>query len=204
MKTFVRLLTLLLACLMLVMTVVACDDEGTQGDVGSDKVADEYGREGDDLPALNYQNDEISVLNWNAENLEFDVEQITADNVSNAVYDRNGEIERRMNVELKFTTEEGDVKHMKPFVALVQRVYDAKTHDFDLIASYSRTEGMLAIQGYLEDLKTIDGSYINLEKPWWPDNVISTVAIADSMYFISCDISPNVLHQMQVLYFNKS
>ena len=204
MKTFVRLLTLILACLMLVMTVVACDDEGDQGDVNSDKVADEFGREGDDLPSLNYQNDEISVLNWNAENLEFDVEQITADNVSNAIYDRNGEIERRLNVELKFTTEEGDVKHMKPFVALVQRVYDAKTHDFDLIASYSRTEGMLAIQGYLEDLKTIEGSYINLEKPWWPDNVINTVSIADSMYFISGDISPNVLHQMQVLYFNKS
>lgn len=204
MKTFVRLLTLLLACLMLVMTVVACDEEGGEGEVGSDKVADEFGREGDDLPSLNYQNDEISVLNWNAENLEFDVEQITADNVSNAIYDRNGEIERRLNVELKFTTEEGDVKHMKPFVALVQRVYDAKTHDFDLIASYSRTEGMLAIQGYLEDLKTIEGSYINLEKPWWPDNVINTVSIADSMYFISGDISPNVLHQMQVLYFNKS
>jgi len=203
MKKFARLLALLLACLMLVMIVVACD-ETDDGPQGSEQVEDEYGREGDDLPELNYKNDEISVLNWNAFNPEFEIEQITSDNVQNALYDRNGEIERRLNVELKFTTEEGDVKHMKPFVALVQRVYESKTHDFDIIASYSRTEGMLAIQGYLEDLKTIDGSYINLEKPWWPDNVIETVSIADSMYFISGDISPNVLYLMQVIYFNKS
>ena len=203
MKKIARLLALLLACLMLVTIVAACDEQ-TEGEQGSERVEDEYGREGDDLPALNYKNDEISVLNWNAENPEFEIEQITSDNVQNALYDRNGEIERRLNVELKFTTEEGDVKHMKPFVALVQRVYDSRTHDFDIIASYSRTEGMLAIQGYLEDLKTIDGTYINLEKPWWPDNVIETVSIADSMYFISGDISPNVLHQMQVIYFNKN
>ena len=180
MKKFARLLTLLLACLMLVTIVAACDDT-TEEEQGSSRVEDEYGREGDDLPALNYKNDEISILNWNAFNPEFEIEQITSDNVQNALYDRNGEIERRLNVELKFTTEEGDVKHMKPFVALVQRVYDSRTHDFDIIASYSRTEGMLAIQGYLEDLKTIDGSYINLEKPWWPDNVIETVSIAYSM-----------------------
>ena len=203
MKKLARLLALLLACLMLVMVVAACDNT-TDDPVDSEQVEDEFGREGDDLPALNYKNDEISVLNWNAFNPEFEIEQITSDNVQNALYDRNGEIERRLNVELKFTTEEGDVQHMKPFVALVQRVYESKTHDFDIIASYSRTEGMLAIQGYLEDLKTIDGSYINLEKPWWPDNVINTVSIAESMYFISGDISPNVLYLMQVLYFNKS
>ena len=203
MKTFVRLLTLLLACLMLVMTVVACDDE-PDGPVGSEAVVDEFGREGDDLPALNYQNDEISVLNWNTFHLEFDIEQITSDNVSNALYDRNSEIERRLNVSLKFTTEDGDVKHMKQFVEAVDTVKRGGTHEFDIIASYSRTEGMLAIQGYLVDLKKIDGSMINLAKPYWPDNVISTVSIADSMYFISGDISPNVLYQMQVLYFNKT
>ena len=206
MKTFVRLLTLLLALLMLAMTVVACDEgDDTEDDIGNSAVADTFGREGDDLPAdLDYKQDEISVLNWNAENPEFDIETISADNVQNALYDRNGEIERRLSVSLTFTTEEGDVSHMKPFVALVQRVYESETHDFDIIASYSRTEGMLAIQGYLEDLKLISDSYINLDKPWWPDNMISTVSIADSMYFISGDISPNVLHLMQVLYFNKN
>ncbi|MBE6703316.1 MAG: hypothetical protein E7585_07910 [Ruminococcaceae bacterium] len=205
MKNFARLLALLLACLMLVTLVVACDDTD-DGPQGSEQVEDEYGREGDDLPELNYKNDVVSVLGWNCENPEFEIEQITSDNVNNALYDRNGEIERRLNVELKFTTEQGDVKHMKGFVALVDRVNGMNTHDFDIIASYSRTEGMLAIQGHLIDLKTINNgeSYINLEKPWWPDNVIETVSIDKSMYFISGDISPNVLYLMQVIYFNKN
>ena len=56
MKKFARLLALLLACLMLVMIVAACDDT-TDVDEDSEQVEDEYGREGDDLPALNYKND---------------------------------------------------------------------------------------------------------------------------------------------------
>ena len=101
MKKLARLLALLLACLMLVMVVAACDNT-TDDPVDSEQVEDEFGREGDDLPALNYKNDEISVLNWNAENPEFEIEQITSDNVQNALYDRNGEIERRLNVEMKY------------------------------------------------------------------------------------------------------
>ena len=204
MKTFVRLLTLLLAILMVAMIVVACDDNTDDEGGDSGQVDDEYGREGDDLPALNYKNDTVKMLHWRSFNTEYDVEQLSDDNVDNAIYERNSEIERRLNIDLEFQQEEGHVQYMHHFVGIVQRNYDSKTHAWDLISAYSRTEGMLAIQGYLEDLKSIDGSYISInKKPWWPDNVISTVSIADKMYFISGDMSPNTLYLMQVIYFNK-
>ena len=206
MKTFVRLLTLLLACLMLAMTVVACDDDTTEDGQGSAMEEDAYGRERDDLDQynLNYMGDEVSVLYWSdVENPEFDVEQITSDNVNNALYDRNGEIERRLNVELKFSGVPGNVNNRKGFVSVVDTDYKSQSHAYDLIASYSRTEGMLAIQGFLADLKSIEGSMINEDKPWWPDTLLETVTIGDKMFFLSGDISPNVLHLMQVIYFNK-
>lgn len=204
MKIFVRMLTLLLALLMLGMTVVACKEEVKEGGGGSQEV-DEYGREGDDLPELNYMGQKITTLYWeDVENLEFDIEQITSDNVSNALYDRNGEIERRLNVELDWVGEKGNANNMDNFVAAVERDKKSQTKAYDLIASYSRTEGMLAVRGYLVDMNDIGESHINLEKPWWPAELVETVTIGDSMYFISGDIAPSVLYLMQGLCFNKS
>ena len=204
MKTFVRLLTLLLAILMLAMTVVACDDDGDGSVEGSEQVEDKYGRVGDDLPALNYKNDTVKFLHWRAFNNEYDIEQLSDDNVDNAIYERNSEIERRLNIEMTFQEELGQVEYMHHFTSIVRQNFESKTYAWDIISAYSRTEGMLAIQGYLEDLKSIEGSYIDInDKPWWPDNIISTVSIADKMYFISGDMSPNTLYLMHVIYFNK-
>lgn len=203
MKTFVRLLTLLLAILMVAMTVVACNDDDDEGNGDSTQITDQYGREGDDLPALNYKNDTVTLLHWRAFNTEYDVEQLSDDNVDNAIYERNSEIERRLNVELKFQEEEGHVQYMHHFTSIVRNNYESKTYAWDMISAYARTEGMLAIQGYLEDLNSIDGTYLNLEKPWWPDNIISTVSIANKMYFVSGDASPNTLYLMHCIYFNK-
>lgn len=202
MKTFVRLLTLLLALLMLAMTVVACDD-GTTSDDDIDRTAeeDEYLRERDDLDQynLNYTGEKIKVLGWDAgEYEEFDVKQITADNVLMAVYDRNQEIERRLNIDLEFTE--------IPYGSMLATVLNDKNSGlkaYDLIASYSRAEASIAMRGCLADITEIEESYINLEKPWWPENMIEKMSIGDNMYFFSGDISPNVLSEMQVLYFNK-
>ena len=87
------------------MTVVACDDsgEGNGDDIDRTATEDEFLRERDDLDQynLNYTGEKIKVIGWDAGNYEeFDVKQITADNVLMAVYDRNQEIERRLNVDL--------------------------------------------------------------------------------------------------------
>ena len=167
MKTFVRLLTLLLAILMLAMTVIACDEGEGEGE-GTEQEQDKYGREQDDLPTLNYQGDTIKVLNWNAQQPEFDIESVSSDNVRNALFDRNGEVERRLNVDLTFRTELGDASNVANFTSKVDQAKKSNTKEFDIIATYSRTAGQLAARGYLEDLKEIEGSYIGWDKPTGP------------------------------------
>ena len=202
MKTFVRLLTLLLALLMLAMTVVACDDGSTDGDdVDRTATEDEFLRERDDLDqyGLNYMGQKVTVLGWSGGNYEeFDVKQITADNVLMAVYDRNQEIQRRLNIKLEFIEIPKD--------SMIKTVISDKNSGmgaYDIIASYSRTEAEIAMRGCMVDISTIENSYINLEKPWWPKNMVESMSIGTSLYFFSGDISPNVLSEMQVLYFNK-
>lgn len=164
---------------------------------------DKYGRELDDLRNLNYQGDTIRVLCWNAQQPEFDIESVSSDNIRNALFDRNGEVERRLNVDLTFRQELGDTANVSNFTSKVDQAKKANTKEFDIIAAYSRTAGQLAVRGYLEDLADVQDTHLNFSKPYWPDNMVNELKINNSLYFISGDISPNLLYMMQVIYFNK-
>ena len=211
MKTFARLLALLLALLTVLLVVVACDDGGdpdADGDESSviDDRYDINGRLNDDLPdSLNYEGETVTILHWNnPENPEFEQENVTGDNVRDAIYDRNNQIEDRLNVDIKFVGIPGHGNDRLNFVAHVEAIYQANTQDYDLIASYARTMGTLAVQGYLYNLATVQDNYIDLEKPWWPQQLVETVTFGNgSYYFVSGDMSTNVLYMMHMMYINK-
>ena len=178
----------------------------TPGGATDPSNTDEYGRPRDDLDAknLNYQGATVNVLYWSdVEDPEFDVDRITGDNVLDAIFDRNSEIERRLNVTLKFDSTPGNVNNRARFVQKVQNVTDAGTRDYDQIATYSRTAGALATQGYLYNLNDIQDSHINFSKPWWPARLVESLSLGGDLYMVSGDMSTNVLHQMHVIYFNK-
>ncbi len=231
MKTFTRLLALLLACVMLLAIVVACGDakEDNNNDNGGnnntptdpddlliDKNYDANGKLRDELRHydLNYKNEKITVMHWKAENNEFEITDITSDNVDNAIYDRNDQIQRRLNVDLEWTETLGHSGMIENFVTQVETYASAGTHPIDIIATYAPTMGVLSIQGYMMDFAKIEENanpdddyerfYIDLEKPWWPQQLVETVSFGSSYYFLSGDISTNVLHMMHMLFFNKN
>ena len=212
MKLFARLLALLLALMTVLVLVAACnDDPGSAGENGdnSNVIDDRYdinGRLTDDLPdSLNYNGEKVTILHWNnAGTPEFEQESVTGDNVRDAVYDRNNQIEDRLNIDLQFFGIRGSGDDRNDFIAHVEAIYQANTQDYDLIAVYARTAGALAIQGYYYNLSTIQDSYIDLEKPWWPQQLVETVSFGTgSYYFLSGDMSPNVLSMMHLMYINK-
>ena len=214
MKLIARLLALLMACLMLATVVVACDQSSTQngGTTGGgnsglkDDNYDVNGRLKDDLPdTLNYQGEEVTILHWsNPENPEFEQAEITGDNVRDAIYDRNMTVEDRLNVDLVFVGIPGHGGDRATFIKHVDSVYSANTQDYDLVSVYARTSGTLAVQGYYLNLSTIENSYMDLEKPWWPQQLVETVSFGNGdYYFCSGDMSTNVLYMMHMMYINK-
>lgn len=230
MKNWTRILALVLAMLMLV-TVVACgksgDDtqdtttnggnaaaDGTTAAVeGETTYADpkddpnNYDANGywkDDLPAdLNYNGDTVSVLHWNSEEIEFEVEEQTGDLIGDAIYLRNQTVEERLGVELIFTERDGENSNIAAFAQFVQNSYQAGAREYDIIPTYSRTAAVLSTSGMYYNLNHIDDNYINLEQPWWPSCVTETVTIGDAIYFITGDCSTNVLHMMYTMWINK-
>lgn len=212
MKNFTRVLALILAVLTLLAVFVACDQGNEGGEGGSGNVENEgydiNGRLNDRLPDLNYKGEEINVMYWSdVENLEFEVESVTGNNVSDAIFDRNNRIEDRLNVDLVWNGVPGNANNRTGFVRMVQSYADAGTGSADIIATYSRTAGTLAVQGLLIDLATIKDSYVDLEMPWWPSQMVETVSFGNaggtSYYFLTGDISTNVLHMMHCIYINK-
>ena len=171
-------------------------------------MGEESGRWLDDLDQynLNYGYERISILHCSdVEFPEFEQTELTGDNVLDAIYTRNLQVEYRLNVDLVFTGKKcATAADREAFVNHVDAVYKAGAQWYDVIAASSRTEASLAVRGLLQDLSQIQNSYIDLEKPWWPDHLVETVTFGNgSCYFLSGDMSTNVLQMMECIFFNK-
>lgn len=116
-------------------------------------------------------------------------------------YRRNELVKNRLNVEFLFTEQKGSNSYRADFLSFVQKSYQAGEHAYDIIATYSRTSGMLAINGYCYNLNEVD--YLDFDNPWWPSRMLDTQTIGDKLYFVSGDASTNLIHLTYGMYYNK-
>ncbi len=214
MKMTARILSLLCAVLMLV-GLASCVNTGTSDQTvdpaattaSPDGTEELYlGYEKDCIPdALNYNNEEVKILYWSdAERKEFEIDEKDddSDRVLSAIKSRNEVVQQRLGVTFEWEGVEGDAGKRAEFTKYVETQFNGGNY-YDVIATYSRTSGMLATRGFLLDLNAIDNNYINFEQNWWPETVIDVCTIAKSLYFVSGDISTNTLHFMYGIYYNK-
>lgn len=220
MKPYARIIALFCALVMLAAVFAGCantnDPEVTTGEAQTkdpsssdtepvDNNLDKDGYWKDDLPeTLNYKNEIVSILYWSdAERKEFEIleEDTGVDMVTDAIYNRNLNAQERLGVTFEWVGQPGDAGERANFTNYVRNCYSGGTY-YDIIATYSRTAGMLLTNGFIEDLNTIEDSYINTDQPWYPKTLVETCSIDDSLFFVSGDISTNVLHFMYAVYYN--
>lgn len=211
MKKTVRLTALFCACLLLFGIVGCVDlsddtDETTvlvDGAETTDSNLDANGYEKDGVPNnLNFGKT-VSIACWNSERVEFEIleEERDGDIVTEAIYERNMNAEERLGIDLDWYEERGSNSYIDEFVNAITTKYNSGT-SYDIIATYSRTAGSLLMKGFLQDINAIDDNYIDTDKPWWPARMLDTCSIDDSLYFVSGDISTNLLHFMYCIYYN--
>ena len=216
-----KILALVLSLMMLV-SVVACASTGDDTDTtapsdettaaGNDETTaggNASGTETEedtvmhDVPADFKINEEVAILTWSdVEMAEFEVEDITGDTVGDEIYWRNKYTEDALAITIKWYSTPGNWDNRNKFSNFVQASYEANDRTYDIIASYSCTMGIMSTKGYLTDLNTVNDSYINTDKPWWPEGLVETATIDDAMYFISGDISTNTLYFMYGVFCN--
>ena len=218
--TSFRFVCLLLAALMLVPMAAACAETDTENETTAaiaetqapavtdevtetESLYDEEGYLKDSLdPSLTFGNEEVVVLHWNdADYEEFFAERENGEIVTDAIYQRNCNVEDRLDIQLKFVGTAGDTNNEAPFANFLANSISAGEKAYDIVGAYSYTAGLCTVQNLYYDMTEV--KHLDFEKPWWPSNLIEQSTINEKLYFISGDISANVIYAMYVMFFNK-
>lgn len=210
------IISVILTTLLLVGMLAACSDNGNSNDPAStttnnngDEVtvqteADDT-RIYADLPTdLDYGGYEFTVLYWRIESWESTArtcrdifaESQNGDPINDAVYERNMKVEETYNVKIKLQREDTGTMSdtIRNNVAAGDDVYDVV---------YPRLyEGSsLMTEGLFLDLNELP--YIDLTKPWWDQNAVSSLSVDGKLYLVATDININDKDATASVAFNK-
>ena len=148
MKKYMRLLTGALALLMCVGVFASCkkkDDDATEDTsqvttAGGDETTSNVDAKGyllDDLGDKDFGGKEIKILTWinkSYSQFEFDTEKGDHTNkFEEAVFNRNEQVARRMNVKLKWNSIEGNNSNMTNYITQARAL--SVTSDVDIFAA---------------------------------------------------------------------
>ena len=169
------------------------------------EAANDYIKSG--LPeGLNYGGNPIYIACWYSGQPEYEVDdsELDGDPIVDAIYKRNLYTEQLLNVELDFIPIEGagNASEIIGWCEKAKKMMDDPNTPLDILSSYSRTGAQATVRGLNQDLTVYDN--LDLTKEWWPNHIQKDFAIKDGLFFITGDISTNVLHGMYGIFYNKT
>ncbi len=180
MKKSLRILCAALASVVLLGTFASCAETNEPDETTPDTQATttagtatpvesetEESQLKDDIPeGTTFDNQEIIILSrlregWTSG--EIAVEELNTDLINDTVYERNKEVEDRLEVKIVSIEE----NNHDPFVTmnLVTTAVTAGTHEYDLVACACYVSINQALEGTFMDLNKTE--YLDLTKPWW-------------------------------------
>ena len=131
-------------------------------------------------------------------NKDFYIESQTGDQLDDALYKRNKDIEERFNINLKF--------YFYPYddwsVSTLSRIIKSEDDGFDMGAIHTATVFTMAADNLLLDWRE-NMPYIDFGAPWWPDDIIDNLSIFNKLYSGTGDITYLYLDYTACILFNK-
>ena len=216
-----KVLCLILALLMVSTLLVSCvnggkDDVTTENpeqttapDSGSGEetgVAEEKPFDATEMKKKNLDEEKVmNVLCWNSEHPEFDMleAEIGGDSVNSAIFERNNLVKATLGIsEIIWNEQKGSTNYQNEFLKYVETVAQNGDVEIDIIATYSRTAGLLSQKGFYLPVNFYP-NYIDLSHSWYPVALTDEVNIGGNRYFVSGDISTNLLYLTYGFIFNK-
>lgn len=211
MKKYLRLISLGLALLTCLGMFAACAQTGsgdeTTSPAGASTTAPDQSNNAettlytpDDLEASYNFDTTITVYMWSDYTMmEFTAEE-SGDQIDDAIYARNNDVEKRLGITLVFVEEPGSAKKMTPWMTRAENDWQSD-NEYDIYAGYSRCAPQMALKGMTANLLEYDA--FSVEKPWWPAALTTECTINDKLFFCSGDISTNLLWMMTGTFYNK-
>ena len=211
MKPMMRACLLLLALLMALSTLAACNNstpsQETETEKGSttESASSSSSSQGSGSESETDQKKEdpqfpgkvLQVLCWTSGNVTEYEETTTQEStiVEKAVFDRCDQAEARLGLRTKWTmmSNSGFVDHAD--------VENANGGKYDMIGNTSSYSQSLMTRGVLSNLKRF--SYFDFEHESWNHSILEDVTVSNKLYFATGDISTNLIFMTSVVFFNK-
>ena len=217
-----KLILLMLALVMVVSVFAACGDATTGSTpnkttptkpgggtgTGDDETPEEE-QINLDLDGIDYDGETVWVYHWKPdtglEEFGMNAEDVANDAVKDAIYKRNTRTEEDLGIVIDWQAPSGlsGYTRMQNFIDKLEAKKSNSGEYVDIIAAQAIVMPYVMIKNHLTELNTYSDS-LDLNKAWWPENIQEVFDIKGNMYFLSGDISANVLRMMTVLFVNKT
>lgn len=130
---------------------------------------------------------------------EFVTDEMTGEVINDAIFQRNLNLEARLNASLENTEISGGDNAA---TAELERNVTAGSADYDLFCSNSYRTAESAYKGYLLNLAGLE--YVDLSKPYWANGLNEAVSMGGKQYIATGPMSLGFYRYMMVDLFNKN
>ena len=201
-KSSVKMTSLFILAAMLA-SLASCgssSDSGndtTAADTSDDTTAEVTTALTDEVPKLDFGGAEFRTIEQESTQNSFYQEEATGEVVSDAIYNRNAEMEERFNVKFTPTERQGYNEIGK----LLEQSVLAGSDDYDLVFGQLFSTAALATKGILGDWNSVP--YMDFDKPWYTKS-IQDASVGDNLYMIESDLCIMYTEQTWLLVYNKT
>ena len=133
-----------------------------------------------DLPEVNYEGKEFTILSTVHAEYEYVADEITGDVVSDAVYSRNRNVEELLGISFNIISEPGLWDDRDNFNQLITSSVMAGDGAYDLINGVTVCVLPITSDGLF--VNSLDLDYINFDNPWWIQGMEDDLAIGGKLY----------------------
>ena len=188
MKTMLRLLSLVLAIMMVATTFIACGEDDNKDPANTDN------------QVINWEGEEYRILGRDYENnmfknFEVDRDAMPEDVVGIAVWNRNEAIKAKYGLDVVGTLVTGHSEDQAKIFL------EAGEDAYDLIICAPDSFHPFAMQGYLLDIRTLD--YIDLTKDCWNDYANEQLTMGGKLFYTTNKFLLHDKHRTWMVFYNR-
>ena len=206
MKITTRVLSAILAALMLAGSLVSCAND-TESDETNDQKQTAAATEEDtdiqdELPTLDFGGQEITIISRDLEGWtrgEVSVDGLTGEPVNDAIFERNKAVEQRLNIKINSILDKDGGSGAVP--EKVATSVKAGTGEYDLMAAAAYTTASQSLSGTFVNMLNVD--YIDFEKPWWTQGYNEAMTYNGMQFSATGSILLSIYRFAFVTVFNK-
>ncbi len=210
---FVKILSLVLALLMLLSAFAACGDKPEESTKPSKEStpADENDRlnEKDTVPAdLKYNGETITFLvrEGPISAYELSCEELLNDPLYDAIHYRNIDVENRLGVKVRSVVQPGSYEQRNEWSNTLSVSVLTNTGDFDGACFYLSYGVALAKDGIYYNLLSLtedEAGYLNFDKPWWNNSMVDELSVYGALFFAGGSLTISEVASGVCVFFNR-